>query len=122
MVGYLQALNNVRLIFQQFPEIKQLIKLELNNSEGTTNVEFYENKSNSPEPQSSGTISTDGTEPSGDLPHQSRSGNVHDRSTSDVQSTKAVEPEALSCDHQWSANGIQDTETRWNCTKCGINQ
>ncbi len=76
MVEYQQALDAVRRILAQFPEVKQLIKLEL-NSQGTENVEFHENKpSQIPHPQDHGTVSTNSTESSGEVPHESGSGNV----------------------------------------------
>lgn len=68
MVEYQQALDAVRKILAQFPEVKQLIKLEL-NSQGTEHVEFHENPQK-PQPQDHGTVPTDSTEPSGEVSHE----------------------------------------------------
>jgi hypothetical protein len=75
MVEYQQALNMVRDILNKFPEVKQLIKLELNSQGSQEYVEYYQKPKNA-EPQNHGTVSNFGTESTGDLPLEVGSGNV----------------------------------------------
>lgn len=95
MVEYLQALHAVRDILSRFPEVKQLIKQELNSQGSYEYVEYHENQPATLEPQSNGTVPTDGVESTGPVLHEVGSGNVHDRSASSVQSAEAIEPEAV---------------------------
>ena len=94
MVKYQQALKVVRDILNQYPEVKQLIKFQLNQTEDAQYVGYHEKPKN-PEPQNHGTVPTDGTESSGAVPHEVGSGNVPDGNPSDVQSTETVEPQAV---------------------------
>lgn len=72
MIEYLQALNAVRQIFSQFPEVKELIKLELNN-QGTEYVEFHENEHKQIEQPQAGAVPTDGDGSPVEVPHETGS-------------------------------------------------
>ncbi len=104
MVEYLQALNAVRDTLNRYPEVKQLIKYELNQQEDAQYVDFHENQ---PEAIPGTPI---GSSTHGTVSHETRAGNVHDRSTCDVQSTEAVEPEAVNPCSCKTDNGV--------CLKC----
>ena len=89
MTEYLQALNAVRDILNRFPEVKQLIKLELNSQEGIQYVDFSENPKIHPT-QGVGAVSTVGTGPSGEVPHEGGSGDVPNGNPSEVLATEVT--------------------------------
>ncbi len=120
MVEYQQALHAIRDIFIRFPEVKKLIKLELTQTESPEYVEFSKSKT-IPEPQNHGTVSSNSTEPTGSVSYESGSGNVSNRSTSNLQPTEAIEPQTIICEHNWiEASNTSEIQALYTCTKCGL--
>jgi hypothetical protein len=91
MVEYLVFTTQIKEALRQNPEWAKLIRYELNNIEGITDVEFQEHS----QPVETGPGTPIGCSTDSAVPHETGTGDVPNGSPSDIQSTEAVESEAL---------------------------